>query len=380
MKILHVVNVSFVIPYYLGDQIKFFKKNGNEIYIVSSYNNDLLYLANKYDFRLKVIDITRDINILSDIRSLYILYNFIKQEKFNVVVGHTPKASILAMISAYLNFIPNRIYIRHGIMYETTIGFKRYILKTIEKYTSFFSTKTLCVSKSVLDFSLKNNLSSEQKTILINNGTCNGIDSQDKFNPNLFDDLKLNEIRNSLNIKDNDFVVGFVGRIVKDKGITELVSAWELLCQKYDNIKLLLIGPLEKRDSVNNRILDKIYNDNTIIYIGLIENTNIYYKLMNLFILPSYREGFPTVVLEASAMEIPVITTKATGCIDSIIDNTTGIFCENTITSIFNSIEKFILDTTLCKTYGKNGRKFVQENFDQQIVWESLLDIYCNEN
>ena len=379
MRILHVVNVSFVIPYYLGEQIKYFTDNGNEISIVCSYNDELLNLSNKYGFNYKVIEISRNINILSDIQSLYNLFKYIKKEKFDVVVGHTPKASMLAMITAFINFTPTRIYIRHGIMYETTFGLKRHILKNIEKITAFFSTKVLCVSKSVLDFSIKNNLSNKRKSIIINNGTCNGVDSKIKFNPRLLDDYLLKEIKSKLHINENEFVIGFVGRIVQDKGITELVTAWQRLTEKYDNIKLLLIGPLEKRDSINETILNKIVNDTTINYIGHIENTNIYYKLMNVFILPSYREGFPTVVLEASSMELPIITTKATGCIDSIIDNYTGIFCENNYLSIYNCIEKFILNKNLCKIYGSNGRKFVVDNFDQKIIWKSLIDLYSND-
>jgi glycosyltransferase involved in cell wall biosynthesis len=96
---------------------------------------------------------------------------------------------------------------------------------------------------------------------------------------------------------------------------------------------------------------------------------------MNVFILPSYREGFPTAVLEASSMELPIITTKATGCINSIIENYTGIFCDNNYISIYNSIEKFILNQNLCKIYGINGRKFVVDNFDQKIIWKSLIDL-----
>lgn len=380
MKILHVVNVSFVIPYFLGGQIEYFKKNGHQVFIACSDSNNLSLLSEQLGFDFEVINITREINILSDLISLYKLYKFIYQHKFDVVVGHTPKASMLAMFTSYLNCVPTRIYVRHGIMFETTFGLKRFIFKSIEIITSFFSTKTLCVSKSVFDLSIKMKLSSRNKSIIINNGTCNGVDSHTKFNPYLTDKNILFNLRLKYNIEEGDFVIGFVGRIVQDKGIVQLLKAWDILKLKYKNIKLLLIGPFESRDGIDNNLQNKINNEKSIIYLGLVDDTQFYYKLMNVFILPSYREGFPTVVLEASSMELPVITSKKTGCIDSIIEDETGIFCDLKPDSIVSCIEKYFFDNNLSKTHGQNGRRFVLEKYDQQLIWHSLIKLYCNGN
>jgi glycosyltransferase involved in cell wall biosynthesis len=263
-------------------------------------------------------------------------------------------------------------------MFETAEGLKKNTFKLIEKITSFFSTKVICVSNSILQKSIKLNLSSKNKTILLRKGSCNGIDYETSFNPELLNEDILNSYKSKYNFNKEDIVIGFIGRIVQDKGIVELLEAWEILKNKHLNLKLLLIGPIEKRDGIDNSLLNKISTDNRIVFTGMIYDINIHYKLMNIFILPSYREGFPTVVLEASSMELPVITTKKTGCIDSIINNITGIFCDLNPESIVECVEKYILDKNMAITHGKNGRQFVINNFNQTLIWDSLINLYSN--
>jgi glycosyltransferase involved in cell wall biosynthesis len=284
------------------------------------------------------------------------------------------------MLASYFNFVPRRIYLRHGILYETSSGFKRGILIFFEKFTSLLSTKVLCVSQSVLNISLNDNLNSSHKTCLISKGSCNGVDSVNFFNPDLVTKETLNIYKAKHNIDDNDFVIGFVGRIVNDKGIKEILLAWDVLKSRYKNLKLILAGPLEDRDGIHSHLISKILNDNRIVFLGQIKETNVYYKLMNLFLLPSYREGFPTVILEASSMGLPVVTSRKTGCIDSIIENVTGKYCEISPNSIVQVLEEYIQNSDLCIQHGLNGRKFVRENFEQEVIWNSLLKLYSGEN
>jgi glycosyltransferase involved in cell wall biosynthesis len=378
MKILHVVNISFVIPYYFGDQIKYFNKKKYKVHIVCSPAANLISLSNKFRFIPKEIKISRKINISSDIIAFFQLFFYIRKHKFNTVIGHTPKAALLSLMASFLNNVPNRIYFRHGLMYETSTGIKKFILLFIERLTSYLSTKVICVSQSVLNISITQKLSKPTKIILLNAGTCNGIETEFIFNRTKLDLNRIEELKTQLKVKKDDIIIGFVGRLAKDKGIKELIEAWEILKYNYKNIKLLLIGPIEERDSIENDLIFKIHNDNTIITIGFVEETNYYYSLMNIFILPSYREGFPTVVLEASSMELPIITTKATGCIDSILEGKTGLFCNINSISIARSIEYYINNENICKSHGINGRKFVIENFNQEKIWHKLEQLYSN--
>jgi glycosyltransferase involved in cell wall biosynthesis len=376
MNILHVVNVSFVLPYYLGNQIDYFQKKGDKIFIACSFSTELVDFCDSKNVEFIPIPILRKINPLIDIYSLLKLFFFVKKHKINVIVGHTPKGGLLAILVGLISGIDKKIYFRHGLMFETSRGFKRFLLVQIEKFTGFLSDKVVCVSDSILKNSNKLKLSEKHKNIVLNNGTCNGIDAKGKFNPDLIDMERVNTIRNSLGIKTNDFVVGFIGRLVNDKGIPELVQAWKFVINEYSNVKLLLVGPFENRDGLNNDCINLISHEESIIHVDYTNEPTIYYSLMNIFILPSYREGFPTVVLEASAMRLPVITTMKTGCIDSIDENVTGVFCKIEAESIYNFIVSFIRDSSKILIMGNLGRKRVLERFSQELIWDELYKLY----
>lgn len=378
MNILHVVNISFVIPYFLGKQLLFFTRNGYKEYIICSPSEELEHLSNVYNFEYKAIKILRKISIWKDLKAIFVTAKYIKCKHINIVTGHTPKGALIAMLAAYVMRVPIRIYFRHGLVYETSVGIKRTLLITVDRLAARFATKIVCVSPSVCRRSLEDRLNSRSKQLLLSKGTCNGIDIG-RFCKLSVDKQYLLKLRSELDIKTSDFVIGFAGRLVRDKGIIELVHAFQQLQKKYSNVILLLVGMLEERDALPDEVVEVIKTNPNIVNTGYVKNTEIeyYYALMNLFVLPSYREGFPTSVLEASAMELPVITTKATGCVDAIIEGETGIFIEqHDSDSIVMAIELFYHDENLCYKCGLNGRKFVTENFDQQLIWIEIEKLY----
>lgn len=377
-NILHVVNIPFVIPYYFGDQINYFHQNNYNIYIATQSSEKLTQYVKRWNFIAFEINIKRAISPLSDLISIFRLIKIIRNNNIDIVVGHTPKGALLAMISSFLSKVPKRIYFRHGIMYETSKGIKKRLLIFIEKVTSLLATDVLCVSNSVFTISVKYKLGNFNKLKLLNQGTCNGVDSENKFNKLNIITESLETLKRKLKIGNTDIVVGFVGRIARDKGVEELVEAWlNLIKTKQSNkLKLIICGPFDTRDPVSVRIRNVIQDEPSIIHVGEVENTEYYYSLFNIFILPSYREGFPTVVLEASSMFLPVITTKSTGCIDSIIENETGIFIEINSIDIYNKILFYIQNPEISKMHGIGGRRFVEEKFAQNIIWNNLLNFY----
>jgi glycosyltransferase involved in cell wall biosynthesis len=376
MKILHVINSPFVLPYFFGEQFIYFNSLNPkyEIYIACA-DEDMLYkYEKKMHFNAIPISITRNFGIVSDIRVLFELRRAIKKHNIDIVVGHTPKAGFIAMLSAYLCNVNRRIYFRHGFLFQTAKGLKKYLLISIEMFAGHFANKVVCVSHSVLKESVEKKLSKKNNTIVINNGSCNGVDVYSKFNPDLLETSKLDSLKNTLNIKPNDFVVGYVGRIVKDKGIEELLNAWKNFSIDKQNTKLLIIGPFESRNSISSSDISYIHVSKNVIHVDFTENTQYYYALMNVFILPSKREGLPTVVLEASSMKIPVITTKVTGCIDSIVDNNTGFFVELNAKSIIEKLNTYYTNPLLTTIHGTNGREFITANFDQKKIWNYMID------
>lgn len=373
MKILHVVHVPFAIPYFLGDQLKYFKNTYNsEIHIACSPSELFISYSNTWDFIPFSLEISRKISPLTDIISILRLAFYIKRNNFNLVVSHSPKGGLIGTTAAYICGVKNSVYVRHGLFYETSTGLKLEFFKLFEKIVSFFSTKVVCVSKSILERSTYDNLTSLNKMIIINKGSFNGIDTKFKFNPSNYNSDITQNLSSYYSILKGDIVVGFVGRLSKDKGIIELFNAWKLLKLEYENIKLVLIGPIDERDVIENDYLAEMNCDNSIILTGLILDTAPLYKLMDVFILPSYREGFPTVVLEASSMELPVLTSRKTGCIDSIIENETGLYIDITAEDISKKISKYISNPSLRFKHGKNGRKFVVSNYEQIILWDFL--------
>ena len=377
MNILHVVNISFVIPYFLGNQLSYFNKKGYKEYIVCSSSPELESFSRIYGFEYKEVEILRKISVMKDFVAISKTMQYIKSKQIDIVVGHTPKGALIAMIAAFILRVPVRIYFRHGLVYETSMGFKRKLLISIDKLVAALATKIVCVSPSLYKKSIDDKLNLVSKQVLLSKGTCNGIDVG-RFNKENLDLKRLKDLKDSLGIADSSFVVGYTGRLVRDKGIVELVKAFQILTQRHDNMVLLLVGMMEERDSLSIEIKRFIQDTSSIINTGYVLNSIIeyYYALMNVFVFPSYREGFGMSTLEASSMELPIITARVTGCVDSIIEEQTGVFVEHTPECIINAIERSYSNEKLRLNFGKNGRNFVVDNFEQHVIWTEIEKLY----
>lgn len=376
MNILHVVNIYFVLPYFIGGQFRYFKDKGYNMNVVCSESEYLKDYASEQGFEYLETPINRSISLKDDLRSIRKICRYIKRQKVDIIVGHTPKGGLLAMIAGKICRVPKRIYFRHGLVYETSQGLKRIILKSVDRLASMCATKIICVSPSVLKRSIDDRLAPAKKQIILKDGTCNGVDTVTQFNPDLTDKNKIAELKTRYGIKSGDFVIGYSGRLVKDKGIIELVQAFDRL-KNAENCRLLLVGMFEERDALPEDIKDRILNDDRIIYTGFVNGgMENYYSMMDLYVLPSYREGFPTGVLEAQAMRLPVITTRVTGCCDSIIDGLTGLFADNSADDIAAKIDEIRLNKRID---GRCGREWVTEKFDSRIIWQEIEKLYQDD-
>lgn len=377
MKILHVVTLYFQIPYFVGDQLVHFNEKGNEMHVICSPSDEIEKASKQKLFKYSEIPITRKISPISDLKSVYAIFKYIKKNKIDIVTGHSPKGSLLGMIASFIAKRPKRIYVRHGLVFETATGLKKTILRTMDKLTALLATKVICVSPSIYKKSLEYGLNKESKQVILSKGTCNGIDL-DRFDKVNFSEEQINRLKDKNKIDKENIVIGFVGRLVRDKGVIELVDAFEMLQRKYNNITLLLVGMYEDRDALPAETKLKIEKNRNIVYTDYVQSSEIqnYYSMMNIFVLPSYREGFPVSVLEASSMSIPIIVSKVTGCIDAIEENVTGLFVQNTATSIQLALDKLIENEKLRKFLGGNARKFMENNFDQKVIWDEIEKIY----
>lgn len=374
-KVLHIITVSFVINHFFGKQFLYLKKStGNVYHLACTPSKEFIEFSKRLGYIPFEVEITREISPLKDIKAIYKIYKYIKKNNIDKVVGHTPKGGMIGMIASFLAGISDRIYFRHGIIYETSIGYKKILLKNIDRLTGFFATKVVCVSQSVMDISEKDWLNNPSKNIILGLGTCNGIDTEDRFSPSKKDVGIINGLKNKYDITPEDKVVGYVGRLVKDKGIDDLIKAWEIIKMNCPKAKLLLVGPIEEKDSISEYSKIQIVSDSSIIFTDFVIDASSYFSLMNVFVLPTYREGFPTVSLEASSMNLPVLITKATGCTEAILENETGLFITHNPIDIANKILYYLQNDAKALEHGSQGRLFVQENFEQTKIWDLIAE------
>lgn len=379
-QFLHIINLGSSAMNFIGDQFSYMNHQGNfEMHLICTPCDGIEEFVKEQRVHYFPLTIERQIRILKDIRALWKIYRYIRRNHIDIIVGHQAKGTLLAMTAGWLARIPHRVILVHGMLTDTMVGNKKRIFISESKILSRIAHKIVCVSPSVARRRIEQHIDKKEKQVILGKGTCNGIDTIHCFNPNNISTIVIKDLKEQYGINKNDIVIGFVGRIVRDKGIIELSEAFQKISKSHPELhfKLFIIGPIEKRNTVPDETLGFLKSTSSVIFSGHIPHQNIqkYYSLMDMLILPSYREGFPTVVLEASAMEIPVIVSRSTGCIDSIVEGKTGIYCDIEPSSIANSIEK-LLDKEYAKLLGKQGRQWVIENFEHTTVRQYYYTFY----
>lgn len=376
IKFIHIVTIPFQLQY-IKNQVTYLKKQGFEVSIVSSPGEGLIEFCKEEDVDFLAVEMPRRISLFSDLIVVYKIFKFIREKKASIVSSHTPKGGLLGMLAATLAFVPVRIYTIHGATFETAKGFKRLLLKNTEKISCMLAHKVISVGHSLRTLIINQSICSTEKITVIAGGSANGIDYQFKFNPELSSSDKKISIMNKIGLREENVVIGFIGRLANDKGIRELSIAWDTVKKKYVNAKLLLIGPFDERDGLPDTLITKFRNDDSIYLPGSIKDTQDYYSIMDIFVLPTYREGLPNVLLEASAMKIPIVATEATGCIDVVKEGVNGRLVK--IKNASDLAEKLLyyLDNPISrKKHGVNGRQIIEENFGQEKNWKGQMALY----
>lgn len=374
LRILNVSNIFFTLPYFFGDQLTYFTDKGYDITLVCSPDSKLKPFAEKHRCHYKEIYIPRVIAPLQALKSTWELYKYIRKEKFDIVCGHTPSGALVTIIAAWLCGVKKRVFFRRGLVYETSHGLRRKMMVGAEKLTSMLATKVACVSPYLVERSVQDGLTPREKMVIFNNGSGNGVDALGFYNRANLDKEKLSEIKAKWDIPEDAFVIGYSGRMVQDKGIEELVAAFKIISAKYPKAILLLVGMLEERDAVTPETVNEIRTNPKIIHTGQIYGSmEYYYTLMDVMVLCTHREGFGSSILQASAMEVPVLTTGHTGSRDAIRENMTGMFVTmNDANSIVEKVQMYIEDEELRQKHGRQGREFILNYFQQELVWDDI--------
>lgn len=359
-KICIVISTPMTVKAFLLKHIDTLSKE-YEITIVSNSNLDL---SQEYKIKClsKYIPINRKINFLEDIKSVILLYKFLKKENFNLVLSVSPKAGLISSISSFLARIENRIHFFTGQVWATKRGVFRFILKSVDKLIATLNTNNLIDSPSQKEFLIREKVIQDEKSTVLLSGSISGVDVN-KFS--FSEEIRL-ELKNKYKIKNSDIVFMFIGRLNTDKGIFDLVLAFDKLLKEYENVKLFLIGPDE--ENIENQICEFLKFKN-VIRIDYVSNPQEILNIADVLVLPSYREGFGTIVIEAASMGIPCIASNIYGLNDAIVNNKTGLL--HKVKDIDDMIEKYeylIENKNKIKEYGVNAKVRVYNNFkDEQL-------------
>ncbi|WP_375747592.1 glycosyltransferase family 4 protein [Empedobacter falsenii] len=374
-KLIRITTIPLSLKVLLKGQHQFISSKGIKVIGVSSSGRDLDEVAETEGIEVYPIEMSRQITIIQDMKSLWNTYRFLKKQKPSIVHTHTPKAGIVGMLGAKLAGVPIRLHTVAGLPLMEATGVKRKILDVVEKLTYANATKVYPNSKGLYDFIVSNKYTTKNKLKVIGNGSSNGIDTS-FFSKTTISIDQQNQLKQKLQIAANDFVFVFVGRLVGDKGINELVEAFSKL--QTPNAKLLLVGPLETAlDPLKEETLKEIETNKNIISVGFQKDVRPYFAISNVLVFPSYREGFPNVVMQAGAMELPSIVSDINGSNEIIIEGENGMIIPvKSSEAVLKAMQLLLENKVYYNQLKENARPMIQSRYEQQVVWNALLKEY----
>jgi glycosyltransferase involved in cell wall biosynthesis len=362
---------------FLRGQVRFMSARGIDVTAISSAGPDLDAFAESEGVMVASVEMPRRITPFGDLGAVTALRRIMRRVRPDIVHAHTPKGGLLGMIAAALAGVPVRIYHMRGLPMSTATGARRRLLSATEWISCRLAHRVLCVSHSVRDEAVAEGLCPPGKIKVLLGGSGNGVDATGRFDPDKLELDSRSLTRRRLGIPDDAIVAGFVGRLVRDKGIVELFDAWTRLREEFSTAHLLLVGPFEPRDPVPAGLESALREDPRVHLVGMDWNTPPLYSAMDLVVLPTYREGFPNVPLEAAAMRLPVVATRVPGCIDAVADGGTGVLVPaRNGPALTDAVRGYMRDPALRRAHGHAGRERVLREFRQEALWEALHTEY----
>lgn len=348
----------------------------SEIYdvsIITNLNGRRNFFENISD-KVRIVDIPikREINIFSDFYVLFLLIYILYKNKFSLIHSVSPKAGLLAAISAWIIRVPNRLHTFTGQVWVHKTGISRIILKSLDQLIIILSTLILVDSASQKKFLIKENLLKEESGLVLGKGSLSGVDIN-RFKPSKF---QKNNLRDDLNLPNDGIVFLFLGRIKEDKGIFELVKAFSNVAKANDKAYLLVVGPDEEK--LQESLLNLLGNLSKYVrFIGFTTVPEHYMMASDIFVIPSHREGFGSVVIEAASCAIPTIGTNIYGLSDAIQNDITGILVSlKSESELEAAMKKLVADEKLRLQMGLRAQKYVSYNFSQEKITSLILKLY----
>lgn len=373
MKLIRTTTVPVSLNYLLKGQLSFLNQHF-EVVAVSGEDEHLKAVVEREQVRVVPLTMQRAIRPFHDLVALWRLYWLFRTERPQIVHSITPKAGLLSMLAAKMAGVPVRMHTFTGLIFPSRSGFMQKLLIKMDQLLCWAATNIYPEGNGVKLDLINYGITSKPLKVLAN-GNVNGIDLEFFSCTQIYSEQK-EQLRQELGLQPNDFVFIFVGRLVGDKGINELIEAFFKL--QTPNTKLLLVGPFESElDPLQPETLKVIETHPNIILVGFQSDVRPYFAVSDCLVFPSYREGFPNVVMQAGAMGLPSIVTNINGCNEIIVEGENGtIIPVKNVAALVDAMQKMIYDTSYYHHLRQNARRMIQSRYEQRVVWEALLEEY----
>ncbi len=349
----------------------YMRARGIEYHCFSAGGPELDRFAEMEQVVAHPIEVSRTITPWRDLCAVFRLAAGFRRVGARIVLGETSKAGLLAMLAGWLARVPVRVYRNHGMALCSARGLRWLLLWLCERTSCLLAHQVIYVAPSVRNAALRLRVCPPGKATVVL--SANGLDTARRFNPAVLEAGVRDAVRRRCGIPTDALVLGYIGRLFRVKGTEQLIQAWTKLAELYPGLHLLVAGEFDTRDPVPGSLRQSLKNDPRVHLSGYVEDVSPLLAAMDLLILPSFHEGLGYTLLEASAMELPVIGTRIPGIVDAVRDGVTGTLIEpGSDASIVDAVRGYLDDPERRRSHGRNGRRFIVESFDQQRVWNQL--------
>jgi glycosyltransferase involved in cell wall biosynthesis len=377
MRICRVVTVPITFETLYREQLTSLAHQGADVTLVSSPGEGLESMANSLRINYYPIHMTRKIEPFHDLHALIILTRLLWRKRFHIVHSSTPKAGLLAALAAMIAHVPIRIHTYTGQVWVEMRGVLRNIMRVCDWIIGHLNTHCYADSTSQRDFLVHERLVSASKLSVLGAGSVSGVDLE-RFNSKVFGKERVAAIRRELGIAEQSFVILFVGRVTKDKGIKELVAALKMLQRDRKDVVLILVGPFEpERDPIPEETLDELSHNPHIHVVGFSPEPEKYMAVADVFCLPSYREGFGSVIIEAAAMGLPSVASRVIGLVDAVVDGETGLLVPaKDEYALKQALMRMLSEPNMRRRMGHAARTRATRDFDSKIINQLMVEEY----